>query len=99
MLKLREGHEDGSCETRTILPTRESMAMAKRRQGELRVRVTCIHTPDGDIRIDRAVSLLLATAQQDEGSDNKHDSYNYNEGKDPGRSDCCEYQGDSTDTG
>ena len=70
--------------------------MAKRSNGELTVRVTCIRTPDSEIRIARAISLLLATAQPDEGSDNASDIEN--QGKDPSRSG-NEYQGDSTDSG
>ena len=70
--------------------------MAKRSNGELTVRVTCIRTPDSDIRIARAVSLILATAQSDEDSDNKHEIKK--QGKGPSRSG-NEYQGDSPDTG
>ena len=72
MLKLREGKESGDYELRTILPTRESMAMVKRRNGELTVRVTYIRTPDSEIRIARAISLLLATAQPDEDAEKSH---------------------------
>jgi len=39
---------------------------------ELTVRVTCIRTPDSEIRIARAISLLLATAQPDEDAEKSH---------------------------
>ena len=72
MLKLRPGKESGDYILRTILPTRESRAMAKRRNVELTVRVTYIRTPDSEIRIARAISLLLATAQPDEDAEKSH---------------------------
>ncbi len=72
MLKLRDGRESGDYILRTILPTRESRAMAKRTNVELTVRVTYIRTPDSEIRIARAISLLLATAQPDEDAEKSH---------------------------
>jgi hypothetical protein len=72
MLKLRDGKEIGDYILRTFLPNPESRAMAKRTNVELTVRVTYIRTPDSEIRIARAISLLLATAHPDNDAEKSH---------------------------
>ena len=69
--------------------------MAKCRNVELTVQVTCIRTPDSEIRIARAINLLLATAQPNEDSTGSTDK-NKDQGK---TSSGSEHKGDSTDAG